>query len=229
MVLALANGINNSGEVVGYDVLDDFTHAAVWKKGRTVQLPQANAYGWGQAISDDGTVVGGNPQPGGTGIVNQAALWRNGRYLDLQPTGTCYGPGIRHRRRRYVGGLASATRRAAMASGPRPRFRYVVRQVHESDAPDSARPSPMPMRSTGRAMIVGEAFGYSLVPSAWIYSHGSLTIPLQDLMPRGHPMDLARTPGGDQQPRADSYRVGRLREHRRQCAPDANVRLTRGR
>lgn len=89
--LALANGINNSGEVVGYDVLDDFTHAAVWKKGRTVQLPQANAYGWGQAISDDGTVAGGNPQPGGTGIVNQAALWRNGRYLDLQPTGTCYG------------------------------------------------------------------------------------------------------------------------------------------
>ncbi len=178
--------------MVGYDVLDDFTHAAVWKKGRTVQLPQANAYGWGQAISDDGTVVGGNPQPGGTGIVNQAALWRNGRYLDLQPTGTCYGQASDIDDADTSVGYISPP---GDCNGERPQAAVWTRSGRFTNlTPLTGQAFAYANAINRSGTIVGEAFGYSLVPSAWIYSHGSLTY-LQDLMPADTPWTLQNAEG----------------------------------
>ena len=222
--LALANGINNSGEVVG---------STCWTTSRTPPYGRRVApFSCRRPMHTDGDRRSVTTGPLWAAIRNPVApAWSTSgpvarrEVLDLQPTGTCSGQAFDIDDADTSVRYHQSTRRPAMASGPRPRSRHAVRQVHESDAPDrpglrlSQCDQPVGHRSSGRPWLLARAL-------AWIYSHGSLTVRLQDLMPPDTPWTLQERPEGiNNRGQIIGWAV---REHRRRCAPGAIVRLIRG-
>lgn len=70
---ALANGINNRGEIVGYSEtsIDDEFHAFLWRNGRMTDLGmvEGQSFSGAEAINDKGVIVGESGGP---------VVWRNG-------------------------------------------------------------------------------------------------------------------------------------------------------
>jgi hypothetical protein len=177
--LANAYGINDSGQVVGWNG-NPFTYAAVWTNGVVTRMADATADGWGVAINDKGHVAGANPQPAGTGPANQPAFWRGDKYYNLEPAGYCYGQTSGLNNSDEVVGYIAA---AGTCSEQPEAF------VWQSGKFTNLNPLTGQAFSYANAInnagtIVGEALGYSEVPSAWIYSHGTLTY-LQNLIGTG--------------------------------------------
>jgi uncharacterized membrane protein len=170
--LAQAYGLNNAGEVVGYNVTGPWTYAATWTGGLVTRMVHATASGWGVAVNSAGDVAGANPQAAGSGTANQPALWRGGKYRNLESAGGCYGQSSGINGSDQVVGFTGADGSCS--------YDTPAAFVWKSDKFTDLNPLTGQLYSSANAIndagtIVGDAFGDSNVPTAWIYSHGTLT------------------------------------------------------
>ena len=149
---SVANGINNSGLVIGTDESGNVSQAAIWQaKGQPVFIkPPAGDSAYGMAINDNGQVVG---QFTTTGGINKPFLYSHGTVTNLP--------------------LTNATPYAINSSGQVAGYDVTMQQpfiyrggaVSYINAPNGAA---FGINSSGTVV------GGSLVNGAFIYSGGSL-------------------------------------------------------
>lgn len=91
-VVSTAQGVNNSGTVVGtMSVQFDATYAVKWVDGEPIALPNAaqDSAGAPFSINNKGLIVGGSGFPSEAPVI-----WRDGRVLDLPKPATASGEAV---------------------------------------------------------------------------------------------------------------------------------------